>query len=102
MLTLPADDNEHVALTAEQREAQRYAYQLADTHRRIANLLSVCPVEEQTIEEGQALLATLSGIVRARQGDGALRVAVTITYPTLGDRTTVWEVSPRASQTDVQ
>jgi hypothetical protein len=73
-------------------EGQMHACQLADIHRRIANIRAAYPADEQTLDEAKAVLATLSAIVRVRQGDGSLRVAVTIAYPNLGERTSVWDV----------
>lgn len=77
-----ADDN-YAELTPEEREALRHDYQLRDTHRRIANIRRVYPEAEQTLEEAQAVLATLAGIVRARQSGGevGLRVAITLAEP---------------------
>jgi hypothetical protein len=71
--------DDYVELTPVQREHQMCEYQLRDTHRRIENIIRVCPAAEWTLEEARAVLATLSGIVRVRQGDGELHVAVTIT-----------------------
>ncbi|ULN34191.1 hypothetical protein [Mycolicibacterium smegmatis] len=95
--TLPVDGDEYVELTTSERDTEMYAYRLADIHRRIANILRAYPAEGWTLDEAQAVLATIGGVVRARQGDGSLRVAVTVDYPALGGRTTVWEVGSRAS-----
>ncbi len=45
-------------------------YQIDDTHRRIRNILKCCPATEWTLEESQAVLAVLAGILRARQSGG--------------------------------
>jgi hypothetical protein len=42
-------------------------YRIVDTHRRIRNILDQYPASAWTVEESQAVLEALSGIVRARQ-----------------------------------
>jgi hypothetical protein len=43
------------------------SYEFSDTHRRIRNILQVCPAATWTQDESTAVLDTLSSIVRARQ-----------------------------------
>ena len=59
-------------------------YQLRDAHRRIENINRLYPSAGWTLDETKAVLAMLSGMVRVRQGDGALCVTVTITSPSGG------------------
>jgi hypothetical protein len=67
---------------AGQRETQMTEYQLRDTHRRIENLLAEVPQDGWALDEAQAVLAVLAGIVRVRQASIAgLSVATTLAYP---------------------
>jgi len=43
------------------------SYQIDDVHRRIRNILKACPATSWTLDESQAVLDTVAGIVRARQ-----------------------------------
>jgi hypothetical protein len=46
-----------------------------DIHRRIRNILDVCPASSWSLEESRAVLGVLSCIVRVRQTDGEARSA---------------------------
>jgi hypothetical protein len=79
-------------------------YELNDTNRRIRNILDAYPQDDWELDEARAMLATLSGIVRVRQGRGdvGLRVSVALTKPTgeLFDELVVWEVPGRSDNFD--
>lgn len=79
-------------------------YELDDTNRRIRNILKLHPQDDWTLDEARAVLATLSGIVRVRQGSGdvGLRVAVSLTEPSgqLVDELVVWEIGRRSDDLD--
>ncbi|MDT5187492.1 MAG: hypothetical protein QOI29_5650 [Mycobacterium sp.] len=79
-------------------------YRLNDANRRIRNILNLYPQDDWTLKEAKAVLATLSGIARVRQGDSdvALRVAVTLTKPSgqLAEELAAWQISPRSEALD--
>lgn len=45
-------------------------HRIHDVHRRIRNILAVCPASDWTLEESQQVLAVLAQIVRAREARG--------------------------------
>jgi hypothetical protein len=80
-----ADALRALADTVEQRADAMDVCELHDTRWRINNLLQHgCPVDELTIDEAKAVLATLAGVFRARQGDCTLTVVLTIKSPSGG------------------
>jgi hypothetical protein len=52
--------------------------ELDDMLRRIRNIVDAYPQGSWRLDEAKAVLAALSGMVRVRQGDGALCVTVTV------------------------
>jgi hypothetical protein len=45
-------------------------HRIADTHRRIRNILDRCPASAWTLEESQAVPSVLAGIVRGTSDGG--------------------------------
>jgi hypothetical protein len=44
-------------------------HRVADTHRRIRNILDRCPASAWTLEESQAVLSVLAGVAGDRELD---------------------------------
>jgi hypothetical protein len=51
-------------------EQQRCEHVRREAHRRIRNVLDVCPASSWSLDESRAVLKVVSGIVRARQAAG--------------------------------
>ena len=82
-------------------------YQIKDTQRRISNILDSHPRDSWTLEESQAVLAALSGIVRVRQGAGDVGLRVSVELVALGEAPgelaedlVVWQISRRSDDFD--
>lgn len=78
--------------------------ELDDINRRIRNIADSHPQDSWSLDEAKAVLATLSGIVRVRQGDGdvGLRVVVSLTESAaqVVDELVVWEIGRRSENLD--
>jgi DNA repair ATPase RecN len=61
------DTDERVSAVMDIVQDDSKPYQIADAHRRIRNILDQYPASAWTLEESQAVLSALAGIVRARQ-----------------------------------